>query len=354
MEAALDILIVEDDADTRANLEDILSLDDYSTASVGTLREAFDIVQLPEVSCILLDRRLPDGTADEALQRFSVLAPKAAVIVVTGYADLESTIAALRSGVSDYILKPISPQALRASLARLFRLKQAEERAQQAERLAVIGEVVTSLAHESRNFLQKISSSAELLELIEKDNPEALAEVRRILVAERGLEQLLEELRAYAAPILLNKSLLSIQAVWRKAWLDACRARMCHAQLLEEVSHEDVNVQIDEFRMTQVFRNLFENSLAACQENVEVQVVCKRQDSYLNVTVRDNGSGLDAEQRRRVFQPFYTTKSQGTGLGMSIAKRIIESHGGDISVGNCNYGAEFIIRLPAADGTNRE
>ncbi len=66
----------------------------------------------------------------------------------------------------------------------------------------------------------------------------------------------------------------------------------------------------------------------------------------LRVAVRDNGPGLTEEQRRRIFEPFYTTKAHGTGLGMAIARRIIEAHGGTIAVGGAGPGAEFVITLP--------
>ena len=66
----------------------------------------------------------------------------------------------------------------------------------------------------------------------------------------------------------------------------------------------------------------------------------------LRVAVQDNGPGLNAEQRQRIFDPFFTTKTKGTGLGMAIAKRIIEAHGGRISVGPAPEGAEIVITLP--------
>lgn len=346
MDAPLDILVVEDDSDTRANLQDILHLDAHRTEAVGSLQEMFENCRLGQFSCIILDRRLPDGTADEAIDRLCSLAPQAAVIVVTGYADLESTIAALRSGVADYILKPISPDALRASLGRLVRLRAAEERALQAERLAVIGQVVTSLAHESRGFLQKISCSAELLQMLVQDNNEALEELRRILAAEQGLLHLFEELRGYAAPMLLDKRETFLQSVWRSAWHDVA-GRECRGELVDDPKDAQIVTQIDCFRMGQVFRNLFENAMAACDGRPLVRVQCDVAQDAVTVLVRDNGPGLDAEQRRRVFQPFFTTKSRGTGLGLAIAKRIIEAHGGNIRLGNSTNGAEFAISLPA-------
>jgi signal transduction histidine kinase len=108
---------------------------------------------------------------------------------------------------------------------------------------------------------------------------------------------------------------------------------------------------VDQFRLEQVFRNIFENSLAACADPVRVQLQCSAAEinaqNAIQLAVRDNGPGLSAEQKQRIFDPFFTTKTKGTGLGMAIAKRIIEAHGGHISVGpDCSNGAEICIVLP--------
>ena len=74
----------------------------------------------------------------------------------------------------------------------------------------------------------------------------------------------------------------------------------------------------------------------------------------LRVAVRDNGPGLDPEQKQRIFEPFYTTKTKGTGLGMAIAKRIVEAHGGQIAVGEAGGpGAEIILTLPRGTAMSR-
>jgi PAS domain S-box-containing protein len=113
------ILIIEDDADTCANLTDILELDGYRISTVGTARETLALRNWSEISAIILDRRLPDADADNLLPQLRELAPQSPVIVVTGYADLQGAIAALRNGAANYILKPVNPDVLRASIARL-------------------------------------------------------------------------------------------------------------------------------------------------------------------------------------------------------------------------------------------
>src|SRR3954463_4813382 len=91
-----EVLVIEDDADARANLRDILELDDYQVETAGTAAEALARVDWSAYSAIILDRQLPDGTAAELLPHFKRLAPEAAIIIVTGYADLQGAIAALR------------------------------------------------------------------------------------------------------------------------------------------------------------------------------------------------------------------------------------------------------------------
>jgi PAS domain S-box-containing protein len=477
-DAVLRVLVVDDDPDTRANLTDILELDHYAVECAGTLAEALRRAARSDLFAVILDRKLPDGNAEELLPRLKRLAPQAAVLIVTGYSDLQGVIDALRQGAADYILKPIDPPALRASLIRAaerrrlardkerseaaFRalvdaapclivilrpdhsvayfsgfaqeltgytpeevigrdyfqllvpeaarplaaeatrrtfagqpvaglespvrckdgsrrwvlwnarllpdheggpavlavgqditaLKDAQERTLQAERLAAIGQMVTGLAHESGNALARSRACLEMLELEVQDRPEALELLERARRAQDHLQQLYEEVRNYAAPLKLEREPARLDAVWRQAWANlSVRRQGRAAHLREETDGADLLCRVDPFRLEQVFRNVFENALAACKDPVEVTVRCARGElpgqPALRVSVCDNGPGLTPEQRRRIFEPFYTTKTKGTGLGMAIAKRIVEAHGGQIAVGTGNGpGAEIMLVLP--------
>ena len=124
------ILVIEDDEDTRANLCDILELDGYRVETAGTVSEALDRNNWADISTIILDYRLPDGSAETLLPRLRELAPKAAVIVSTGVGGL----------AADYIVKPLDADALRGSLARIAerqKLTQAKERSEAAFRTLV-------------------------------------------------------------------------------------------------------------------------------------------------------------------------------------------------------------------------
>src|SRR6516162_5314370 len=232
MALPLHVLVVDDDPDTRSNLADILELDGYKVETCGTAREALARDNWSEYSAILLDRRLPDGNAEALLPKLRELAPQAAVLVVTGYGDVHSAVAAIRLGAADYLLKPIDSGELRARLGRIaehrraeMERKRAEEKLLEAERLAAIGQMMTGLAHQSGNALARSQSCLEMLSLEVEDRPEALDLVARIQKAQNALQQLYEEVRGYAAPLKLDLEKWDLSGIWRQAWTDLALAR---------------------------------------------------------------------------------------------------------------------------------
>jgi two-component system, LuxR family, sensor kinase FixL len=472
------VLIIEDDDDARANLRDILELDNFEVSVAPSIAAALAVLATRRVEFLILDRRLPDGTAEEALPRLKASAPDAAVIIITGYTDLHGVIAALREGADDYLLKPVNPDLLRKRLEQLrerqrmlrenrraenaFRaligaagcmivivrpdgsiaymnafaehltgyapdevtdrdffqlflpaddqsrvrqvfscvheggelhnyqcrlalrdgsraallwnacrlddysdqpvllavgqdittLKDAQDRALRAERLAAIGQMVAGLAHESRNALQRSQSCLEMLELEVGDNASALDLVQRALRAQQQLHKLFEEVRGYVAPINLDRGFCQLCETWREAWESLGKARQGRqVEFRELVACGDLECFVDRFRLVQVFRNLLENSLAAARDPVVIEVACEPTvyggRDAIRVAVRDNGPGLNAQQRAKIFEPFFTTKTQGTGLGMAIAQRIVAAHEGELAVGaHGPPGAEILVTLP--------
>jgi signal transduction histidine kinase len=229
--------------------------------------------------------------------------------------------------------------------------KRAEEKLLQSERLAAIGQMMTGLAHESGNALARSQSCLEMLAWEVEDRPEALELIDRIQMAQDHLQQLYEEVRGYAAPLKLEREVWDLSGVWRQAWANLALARRGRdAEPREETGGLDLHCAVDPFRLGQVFRNILENSLAACPDPLRIVVRCRPAEidgrPAVCVSVQDNGPGLNAEQRQRIFDPFFTTKTKGTGLGMAIAARVVEAHGGRIAVGPADGGgAEILITL---------
>ena len=219
----------------------------------------------------------------------------------------------------------------------------------QAERLAAIGEMAAGLAHESRNAMQRMQACLEMLALEVHDRPEALDLLGRLQAAQDHLYRLHEEVREYAAPIVLHCEPFCLEHVVREAWRQL-EASWTARTVRFTCSVEHPPLCLDRLALESVFRNIFENSLAACRDpaaiNVRSGTTALRDRPAVELVVRDNGPGLDAEQQLRIFEPFYTTKTRGTGLGMAISRRLVEAHGGCISARAATAGRRGNRRHP--------
>jgi PAS domain S-box-containing protein len=230
-------------------------------------------------------------------------------------------------------------------------LKEAQRRAVHAERLAAVGQMAAGLAHEGRNALQRSQACLEMLALQVGDQPKALDLVAGIQLAQDDLHRLYEEVRSYAAPIVLDYRPCRISHLLCEAWERIGPSRAGRDARLRKHGNPDLICSGDPFRLIQVFRNILDNACAAAQDPVVIDVEWSEVEAAgqtaVGIVIRDNGPGFTPEQRWNLFEPFYTTKSQGTGLGMAIAKRIIDAHQGIIAAGpDDGRGATILVTLP--------
>ncbi len=225
------------------------------------------------------------------------------------------------------------------------------QQSQQTERLAAIGQMVTGLAHESRNLLQRSHACLEALLLDIGDRPDALKQAGRIQIALDQLHRLYEEVRNYAAPIKLELGDVDLLKLIQQSW------QHLESKWVNRETHFEIRCahnnpcrsRADSHRLDQVFTNLFQNAIDASGN--APRIICKiaplADDRFWKISIADNGPGIATDISTRVFEPFFTTKSHGTGLGMAITRRIVEAHGGSISVGKSEMGgAEIFVVLP--------
>jgi signal transduction histidine kinase len=239
-----------------------------------------------------------------------------------------------------------------AFLLDVAEIREAEERALHAERLAAVGEAMTGLVHEGRNALQRAQSSLEMLALRVKDHPDALDLLAPLQRAQDDLLHLYEEVREYAAPIRLARRHCDLAEVWCTAWADLAPFRQDRkATIREERGDLDLHLLAAPPLLIQVFRNLRENALAAVPDPVEVVLRAEKYESEgrpgVRLFIRANGPGLKPEHSRRAFDAFYTAKTKGTGLGLPITRRIVEAHAGQLAIRETSgLGAEFQLLIP--------
>ena len=371
----VNVLLVDDQPGKLLSYEAILAGLGENLVAVNSGREALQCLLKDEYALILLDVVMPemDGFETARLIRERPRLERTPIIFLTAYSPTElDRLKGYELGAVDFVFAPIVPEILRAKVSALVELyrnrqelartneqlraeiverKRAQEQALQAERLAAIGQMVAGLAHESRNALQQIQASVEMLSR-RLQSPAEKSLIAELQKAHDRILRLLEEVRGYASPMKLSRGLHDISPLWQEAWKQLSPHRTGRdASYQANTQGIDLHCLVDPFPIEQVFRNIFENSLAACNDPVRIGIACA--DAELNgeralqVRIQDNGTGLNAEQRDRIFEPFFTTKTNGTGLGMAIAKRIVEAHEGRIGVcDQLGVGTTIEVLLP--------
>lgn len=234
----------------------------------------------------------------------------------------------------------------------LREVERARIKALRAERLAAIGETIAGLAHESRNALQRLQASISLLELKARGDAELTALAGDMQEAQDQLHALYEEVRNYAAPISLERTPCDIKTLLNETWGRLALSHEPKRLSLTIVGAEhDTRVSVDVRRMEQVLRNVLENAIDASPPEGRIVAKFESPDALdsdrLQIALRGSGSGFDQDQADKIFEPFYTTKSRGTGLGLPIARKIVEAHGGEIIAAPIgDGGAEVRLTLP--------
>jgi two-component system sensor histidine kinase HydH len=210
-------------------------------------------------------------------------------------------------------------------------------------KLAALGEMSAVLGHELRNPIASLKGHAQLLaEKLPGDHPGrpgAETVVREVSRLEELTGQVLDFVRTGE----LQREPTSPEEVAR-----AAVAQVGSERIRLEVGSPLSPCPLDRVRMQQVLVNLLSNALHAGEEGSPVDLFLGREDGQLLFKVRDRGPGLAAGDGDKVFEPFYTGRVKGTGLGLTVARRIVEGHGGTIRVENHpEGGAVFTVRLPA-------
>jgi two-component system sensor histidine kinase HydH len=229
-------------------------------------------------------------------------------------------------------------------------VKQLEEELKRNERLAALGEMAAGVAHELRNPLSSIKGLALLLKSKFTANSTD-REAADILVREvERLNRSIGELLDYARPDRLEKATVSLNEIVGKALtLLRVDADAAGIQIVTEYCPPPDLVHADQDKLSQVFLNLLLNAIQAMKNGGILQVVTVRDPGQqLLCRIQDSGCGIEAELLPKIFDPYVTTKSSGTGLGLAMSVKIIEEHGGRIDISSTpGQGTTVVVALPA-------
>jgi two-component system sensor histidine kinase HydH len=361
------ILVVDDNGALVENLSEILEAAGYAVRGAGSCaaalslaREGFDVA--------LVDLRLPDGDGTALAPQLKEVQPEGEVVLLTGFATLESAVAAVRAGACAYLVKPCATQELLVTVEQAMRQvrlhgekRDLSRRAQTAEKLAAVGTMTAGLSHEIRNPLNAAALQLSVLERrvhrLPRDVQPALLEPLTLVKDEiRRLDHILEDFLQFARPReFVPRAVDVVAVVTRVLDLLGGEAERRGIRLARDLDEAVPSVAGDEERLRQVLVNLGLNALEAVKDGGLVRVSCRldatpdRPEPAVDVLVDDDGAGVPPESRDRIFEPFFTTKAKGSGLGLSIVHAIITQHGGRLRVEDSpEGGARFVVSLPVA------
>ena len=230
-------------------------------------------------------------------------------------------------------------------------LELAVARARRSERLAALGQLTAGLAHELRNPLGTMKTSAELLSRnVPDDNALAKEMAGYISTEVDRTNSLITRFLDFARPQNLKTEPGDITSMLDRAVANFYRERsekLAGIEVYKNYSPEVPPVPFDAELLERVFVNLIFNAAQASSPGGVVTVRTRLADDKVEIAVIDRGSGIDAKNLESIFNPFFTTKSDGVGLGLAICSKIVDDHGGQISVeSTIGEGSVFLVALP--------
>jgi len=224
--------------------------------------------------------------------------------------------------------------------------KKMEQRLQQAERLAAVGETAAMVGHDLRNPLQGIAGAAyNMRRYLGNGSDPMLKEM--LAVIDNGVDyanKIISDLLEFSRDMQLQRLPTTPKAVVTQAVKDA---QIPENVLVEDTTVNSPRILLDEPKIRRVLSNLIRNAVDAMPDGGKLLVSSAGSQKELSISVKDTGVGIAQDELKRIWTPLHTTKAKGIGLGLSICKRIVEAHGGSISVESVvGKGTTFTLKLP--------
>ena len=354
------VLVIDDEENICKSCAEVLQDDGYAVTTFTKPNDALKYLRDEDIDLVLLDLKMPEADGIEVLKQLRAHHRETLVVVITGYASVETAVASLKLGAFDYVSKPFTPDELSLAAKRAFEHKRLvadyrkmnEQRLMRSEKLASIGRLAAGIAHEINNPLTSVLTFSSLL--LRKAETGDQKEKLEIIVKETTrCRQIVRDLLNFARQGEPKKEECSINQVIENALsLTKNQLKVSETRIaLQKELGEVPLLQLDPNQMIEVFVNITINAIDAMPQGGELRMTtCLAQGGKsVEIRVSDTGHGISKENLEKVFDPFFTTKDagKGTGLGLSVTYGIIDRHNGTIDVeSEVGKGTTIIIKLP--------
>jgi len=351
MEKKSKILIVDDAIDTVELLRKRFHSEGYDTAEAYDGEEALKRVEEYNPDLIVLDVMMPKIDGYEVCRRLKTDENKKyiPVLMLTAKGEIESKVKGLEIGADDYLAKPFDYKELSARVKSLLTIKSARETLVEEEKSVALDKMMDEVAHEIRNPLVSIGGFSKRVydRLPENDpNKKYLEMIMDEVSKLENMVKLLIELKTMTVCYLGNTDINEVITEALASYEDefASNGIVVKTQLLNNLPF----ISGDKEQLKIAVSNLIKNSIEAMQESPKILTIATSvSDGRMIIEVSDTGKGIPKDKLKSIFHPFYTSKIYGPGLGLTFTLKIVQQHGGNISVeSEPGKGTTFTIRLP--------
>ncbi len=358
------ILIVDDEKDILTTLNLLLEMEGYSVTCALNGEEAMVRFREKTFDLILTDIRMPVMDGLELLRKVKEADKETEVIVLTGHGTLENAIGALKDGGAfDFLQKPLNDiDHLLISVSHALERRRLRQQVLHSQKTEAIATVAAGIAHEFNNTLSGVMGYVDLLELHLAGNAKPKEYTKKIKPICLRMSDLSRQLLTYAKGGQYYPFPLSFRSLLEKELPKIQSAVPPDIEIEKYCLYDTDTVKADPLQIQIVLKELIRNAAEAMEgKKGRIRVVLEECVSgnissvlakpagrkYLCLTVADDGKGMDEKTKSRIFDPFFSTKFAGRGMGMATVYGIIQKHDGDILVeSEPGRGTKIKIYLP--------
>lgn len=351
------IVVIDDEPRLLKTLGKFLSAEGHEVTTAESFRAVDHLLRPERFDLLISDILLPDIRGTEILERVKERGCEEPVILITGEPNFETATAAVRLGAFDYLAKPVTKVDLLAAVDRALRqlrLLRERDRARRSEMamlrsLARIGESAAALAHEIRSPITAVNLALQVV--ADRLDQDSRVVIEDLTASMERVERLMKKTLSFARPYLPDLACGRLEDVARGALREIEAAGLRGNHHIELQCEPDLPAfEMDAQGLHEVISNLVRNAVEAnCERtgHIKVHVRSAEPGPAQEILVEDDGPGIPESTQRTLFDPFVTSKKDGTGLGLAVSRKIVEAHEGSIDVGtSAAGGARFRVYLP--------